>query len=98
LDDEKFFKLIKKDVDNILYELKGGPKKTGEKLKKLSYPFLSAPDPTMVSTMIGITLFTTGTLLSLRRKKGLNDIVIEKSLKIMELYKGSKRLLEKEIL
>ena len=55
----------------------GGPDERGEKLLKASGFFLMVPDPTMISTSIGLTMIATGKLLMKRKKKGLKDLLEE---------------------
>ncbi len=81
-------------VDDIKYVnrvVMGGPDEKGLKLIKLSGFFLVVPDPTMISTSIGVTMLTTGKLLSRRRKKGLKDHIDE----FMIEYMSMEKLLEK---
>ncbi len=71
---------IEEIINNVKYAarvLAGGPDERGLKLLKASGFFLVVPDPTMISTSIGLTMLATGKLLSRRRKKGLTDIVRE---------------------
>ncbi len=71
---------IREIIDDVKYAarvLAGGPDERGLKLLKASGFFLVVPDPTMISTSIGLTMLATGKLLSKRRKKGLADIVRE---------------------
>ncbi len=71
---------IEEIISNVKYAarvLAGGPDERGLKLLKASGFFLVVPDPTMISTSIGLTMLATGKLLSRRRKKGLTDIVRE---------------------
>ncbi len=63
-------------VDDIKYAariLAGGPDERGLKLLKASGFFLMVPDPTMISTSIGVSMVIAGKLLSKRRQKGLKD-------------------------
>ncbi|ADI32136.1 hypothetical protein [Staphylothermus hellenicus] len=76
----------KSSLDSIVEDMKytarilaGGPDERGEKLLKASGFFLVVPDPTMISTSIGLSMIVTGKLLMKRRKKGIKDY-IEKSI------------------
>ncbi len=73
-------------IDDVKYAariLAGGPDERGLRLLKASGFFLMVPDPTMISTSIGITMLAAGKMLSKKRKKGLIDIVGEN---LEELY------------
>ncbi|ABN70507.1 hypothetical protein Smar_1417 [Staphylothermus marinus F1] len=79
-------KRSKSDLDSIVEDMKytarilaGGPDERGEKLLKASGFFLVVPDPTMISTSIGLSMIATGKILMKRRKKGVKDYV-EKSI------------------
>ncbi|MCD6300536.1 MAG: hypothetical protein J7L82_00515 [Staphylothermus sp.] len=74
----------KNEIDNVIDDIRsvarilmGGPDERGEKLLKASGFFLMVPDPTMISTSIGLTMIATGKLLMKRKKKGLKDLLEE---------------------
>ncbi len=86
-----------KDLERIIYDIKktarliaGGPDERGLKLLKASGFFLVVPDPTMISTSIGLTMLATGKLLMKRRQKGLIDEVSE----YLITLKSAKKMLE----
>ncbi len=88
--DTRFIKRIKETVEDTKLLIEGGSDPRARKVRKISYVFLTMPDPTSVSTMIGITLFTTSKILEKRRVKGLRDYLVEYQQSVLE----AKRLLE----
>ncbi len=85
---------IKDAVEEVLFFIKGGPDPRAKKLRRTSYVFLSMPDPTSVSTMIGITMYTTSKVLEKRRVKGLEDYLREYNVRVRELCSTVKKLRE----
>jgi hypothetical protein len=74
----------KNDIEYLVEDIKktarilaGGPDEKGEKLLKASGFFLVVPDPTMISTSIGVSMIIVGKILMKRRKKGLKDYIDE---------------------
>jgi len=65
------------DIKGVARILMGGPDERGEKLLKASGFFLMVPDPTMISTSIGLSMIAAGKLLMKRKKKGLKDLLDE---------------------
>ncbi len=73
---KKKYRELEEVIDSIKFAsrvLAGGPDEKGIKLLKASGFFLVVPDPTMISTSIGLTMLAAGKILSKRRKKGLKD-------------------------
>jgi hypothetical protein len=71
---------IKSVIEDIKYAkrvLAGGPDERGLKLLKMSGFFLVVPDPTMISTTIGVSMLAAGKILSRRSEKGLKDHIDE---------------------
>ncbi len=75
--DEEEVKEIYEEIKKTARMIKGGPDERGEKLLKYSSIFLMMPDPTMISTSIGVSMIITGKLLMRRRVKGLKDLLQE---------------------
>ncbi|WFO74541.1 hypothetical protein J4526_05500 [Desulfurococcaceae archaeon MEX13E-LK6-19] len=92
MDDEKIIRQLKENLNEILHEIKGGPNKYGTKLKKTSVIFLSMPDPTMISTGIGLSLFTIGKILEHKRDKGIEDLLLDYSIELEEAKELLKKL------
>lgn len=74
----------------LMKEAKGSPKDEtkSEKVRNISFVFLSMPDPTMISTAIGVTTFVTSRGLHAleRRNYGLLDVFRVYRKMSMELY------------
>lgn len=75
--DKEFIKYLKKALEDTKFVIEGGSDPRAKKIRKTSYVFLSMPDPTSISTMIGITLYTTSKILERRKIKGIKDYVVE---------------------
>ncbi len=75
--EEDEIKEVYEEIKKTVRIIKGGPDKRGEKLLKYSSIFLMMPDPTMISTTIGVSMMITGKLLMKRRVKGLKDLLQE---------------------
>ncbi|NPA99512.1 MAG: hypothetical protein GXO43_09050 [Crenarchaeota archaeon] len=75
--DEEEVKEIYEEIKKTARIIKGGPDERGEKLLKYSSIFLMMPDPTMISTSIGVSMIITGKLLMRRKVKGLKDLLQE---------------------
>ncbi len=75
--EEDEIKEVYEEIKKTVRVIKGGPDERGEKLFKYSSIFLMMPDPTMISTSIGVSMVITGKLLMRRRVKGLRDMLQE---------------------
>ncbi len=75
--EEDEIKEVYEEIKKTARIIKGGPDERGEKLLKYSSIFLMMPDPTMISTTIGVSMMITGKLLMKRRVKGLKDLLQE---------------------
>jgi len=75
--DKDFIKYLKKTLEDTKFAIEGGSDPKAKKIRKTSYIFLSMPDPTSISTMIGITLYTTSKVLEKRKIKGIKDYIAE---------------------
>ncbi len=75
--EEDDIKEVYEEIKKTARIIKGGPDERGEKLLKYSSIFLMMPDPTMISTTIGVSMMITGKLLMKRRVKGLKDLLQE---------------------
>ncbi|MCD6487844.1 MAG: hypothetical protein J7K21_01280 [Desulfurococcales archaeon] len=84
---DKVLREIKKAAEDAVFAIKGGPDPRGKRIKRISYVFLSMPDPSSISTMIGISLYVTGSILEKRRKKGIEDLIIDYKASIVEAKK-----------
>ena len=82
--DDKLIKELKESIDEVVFFIKGGPHPKAKKLRRTSYVFLTMPDPTSVSTMIGISLFTASKILEKHRVKGVKDYMEEYSIRVRE--------------
>ncbi len=75
--EEDEIKEVYEEIKKTVRVIKGGPDEHGEKLLKYSSIFLMMPDPTMISTSIGVSMVITGKLLMRRRVKGLREMLQE---------------------
>ncbi len=75
--EEDEIKEVYEEIKKTARIIKGGPDERGEKLLKYSSIFLMMPDPTMISTSIGVSMVVAGKLLMKRRVKGLKDLLQE---------------------
>lgn len=77
-------------ASEIMAEVKGSPEDEtkSEKVRNVSFVFLSMPDPTMVSTAIGVTTFlvSRGLHVMERRRHGFLDVFKVYRKINMELY------------
>lgn len=94
------FRKKKTGLDSIIEDMKytarilaGGPDEKGEKLLKASGFFLVVPDPTMISTSIGLSMIAAGKLLMKRRKKGIINYVEEAISEMRYLEEIAKELI-----
>ncbi len=91
--DRDFVKYLKKVMEDTRFLIEGGRDPRAKRIRKTSYLFLSMPDPTSISTMIGITLYTTSKILEKRRIKGLRDYIEEYNIMVRNIKELIKELL-----
>ncbi len=89
---EEVFRVSTEAAKEAVRAIKGGPSRTGEKLLKASTFFLFVPDPTMISTTIGVSMVVAGKLLSRRREKGLLDDVVEFNTSLAEAMEALREI------
>lgn len=76
---------IMDELRDVVDEIKGYRNKHGRKLKKASIIFLSIPDPTMISTSIGLLLLTIGKILENKKETGISDLLTYYGVELEEL-------------
>lgn len=76
---------IRDELRDIVDEIKGYRNKHSRKLEKASTVFLLIPDPTMISTSIGLMLLTIGKILENRKKEGIGDLLTYYGVELEEL-------------
>ncbi len=81
---EEIAREVAETAEDAVYAIRGGPNRLGKKLLKTSGFFLVVPDPTMISTTIGVSMVVAGKLLNKRREKGLLDELESFSISLAE--------------